>query len=58
LSRTSGDSDEKLVWRGHVVGDHPEALVHEEHQRSVELEEQFDIQWGEKHVSSPVCGHR
>ena len=30
-----------------VVGEHLEALVHEEHQRPVQLEEQFDILWGQ-----------
>src|SRR5205085_2294720 len=30
----------KLVRRGNVIGNHLEALVHEEHQRPVELEKQ------------------
>ncbi len=39
----------KFFRRGNLVGDHLEALVHEEHQRTVQLEEQFDILGFEQH---------
>ena len=37
----------ECVGAGNIIGHHLEALVHEEHQRPVQLEEQFDILWGE-----------
>jgi len=44
----------ELFGAGEFIGNHLEALVHEEHQPPVQLEEEFDILWGEKHWSSPV----
>ena len=43
----------KFFRRGELVGNHLEALVHEEHERPVQPEEQFDILGFEQHG-----GHR
>ena len=39
----------ECVGAGNIIGHHLEALVHEEHQRPVQLEEQFDILGFEQH---------
>ena len=44
----------KFFWRGECVGNHLEALVHEEHQRPVQLEEQFEFVWREQHLESTI----
>ena len=48
----------KLIRRGNVVGNHLEPMVHEEHQRPVQLEKQFDILRREKHLDSPLLKPR
>ena len=39
---------------GDVIGNHLETLVHEEHQRPVQPEKQFDILKFEQHRRSPI----
>jgi hypothetical protein len=43
LDTSFGRQDARFLRRGGIVGNHLEALVHEDRKRPLELEEQFNI---------------
>ena len=50
------------IWRqrreflrgGNIVRKHLEALVHEEHERPVQFEKEFEFMWREQHLKSTI----